>query len=266
MGSYDRKVRKAFFSFITTAAIRLLSRSTVQSTIRGQVRKIFTGSREKPFREIPDTEHTALEILKLLDNRTLDRPCIGIDGIPGSGKSTLARSLSAKLKIGYRTLYSKELVKKINYERGMIYENMRLFRTQDIDNFDVIIYIDLSVEEAKSRVIERDRNGSLVDYLNFEKLKHIGDITFRNAAAETHRVGNKPVYLKIRPEQGFRLNENVDRLFVNSSAHIDNLDLEQKLFLLCFGKAGHGLWPYANLSEYREDFAEGIRAAINEIT
>lgn len=171
-------------TFLFNTTKNLLTKPTVLSTLRAQVRWVFTGSREKPYRSVSSVECYSDRIMELLDCKGIAPRSIGIDGLPGSGKSSLGRSLAKRTGLEWRTLYWKELKGPFPFEKGRIYENIRLIRTQDIEPFDMIIYLDCSLDASTSRVMERDRDGILIDLLDFPKLKQIGDIAFEMADGE----------------------------------------------------------------------------------
>lgn len=258
MSSSKKFARIALVQFGAATARRLLSRATVRSTLRGQARKLLTGSREKPYQLVPLVERAAECIVELLDGRIPNPPCIGIDGIAGSGKSTLGRSLARKLGLEWRTLFGREMDQSVKLEKGTIYENIRLFRTQDIDHFDAIIYIDIPVEMAKQRVMDRDRNGALADLLDFEKLKRIGDAAFEAAGGQELRIPDSPARMKIRPAGGFGLGRHLATRLREQGLEPAELCTEELLFLHCYGQAHKGIRPYIKFGAYKRDILVGL--------
>lgn len=262
MGTPKEMLKAGLLRFGATTALTLLSKTTIRSAIRGQIRKLITGNREKPSREIPSVERTSDRIVKIMRGKIPASACIGIDGIAGGGKSTLARSLSRKMGLKKRTLHSREMDAPLEFNQGMIYENIRLFRTQDIDCFDAILYIDMPVRRARIRVLERDRNGALVDFLDFEMLKRIGDLCFEVADGEQLKIPESCVRMKIRPARGYRTGENLASKLEESGLRSQALSKEEMLFLLCYGEARKGIRPYLKLGAYNRDMLEGLLSGV----
>ena len=126
MGGYKKIAAEGLSEFGAVTVSLLLSRPTVRSGIRGLLRKVFTGSREKPYQEVPAVERTSDSIIRILSDNGVKPTCLGIDGIAGGGKSTLGRSLSKKLGLKWRTLFARELARPVQLEEGNIYENIRM--------------------------------------------------------------------------------------------------------------------------------------------
>ena len=125
-----------YFGVITLP--NLLLKHSVRSALKDGVRRIFTKNVEKPFHRVPVVEHHADRILETLNEKGIIPKIICIDGMPGSGKSTLGRTLAERCNLEWKTLYWKEIKKGFSFKEETIYENMRLVRTQDVENFDVI--------------------------------------------------------------------------------------------------------------------------------
>jgi hypothetical protein len=261
---------KMGIAFLTAAAINLLSRETIKSAIRGRVRKMLTGSAEKPYREVQPVEEYADKIMSVLEQNRLFAQCIGIDGPPGSGKSTLGRSLAKRMGLEWRTLYLSEIKKPFPFKTGFIYENIRLFRTQNIEKFDVIIYLDCPVEEAQQRVINRDRNAALIDYVDFQKLKKVGDAAFTVADGEAIIIPLSPIRMKIRPRNGFRDIENLRAKLSSKGLDVERLPKEELLMIDCFGQRTFwpqsGIFPYVNLGAYNREILSAVQVALRSAT
>ncbi len=261
---------KMGIAFITAAAINLLSRETIKSAIRGRVRKLLTGSAEKPYREVQPVEEYADKIMSVLEQNRLFPQCVGIDGPPGSGKSTLGRSLARRMGLEWRTLYLSEIKKPYSFKTGFIYENIRLFRTQNIENFEVIIYIDCPVEEAQQRVINRDRNAALIDYVDFQKLKKVGDAAFAAADGEAIIIPMSPIRMKIRPRYGFRDIENLRTKLSSTGLDVERFPKEELLMIDCFGQRTFwpqsGIFPYVNLGAYNREILSAVQVALRSAT
>jgi len=250
------------FLMVTTA--NLLRKSTVRSAIRGQVRKTLTGKREKlPHERVPSAEHYADMIMETLNGNTIFPTNICIDGLPGSGKSTIGRALAERCNLKWRTLSWKELKEAYPFKKDRIYENIRLIRTQNIEEFDVVIYIDCPEEVARERVISRDRNGTLADVLDFYKLKKIGDTAFKMLGGEEVIIGTSPlVRIKKRPKEGYRDLERLKTFAQESGLDAVGFTKEELLFIYCYGKPQSGLSPYLNLGAYNNEILSGFNDAL----
>ena len=102
-----------------------------------------------------------------------------ITGVSGSGKSTLARALADRLGLQWQCLDHMDMNKPIDFSKDQtIYEHHRLLRTQDVDIFDALIYIDEPVEVSRQKVLMRKRGGYLVDMMNYEMMKRVGAKAF----------------------------------------------------------------------------------------
>ncbi|MBF0226267.1 MAG: (d)CMP kinase [Desulfobacterales bacterium] len=257
---------KMIFTFITATVTNLMAKESIKSAVRGRIRKLITGNAEKPYKDIHTVEMYADNIMDILDKNRILPQNIGIDGPPGSGKSSLGRSLAKRTGLEWKTLYLNDLGKPYFFKQGRIYENIRLFRTQNIDNFDVIIYIDCPVEDAQSRVMKRDRNGALVDYINFIKLKEIGDASFEMANGEEFRIPMSPIRIKIRPEEGYKDIENLKMKLISKGLDIERFSKEELLFLHCYGKPKSGILPYVNWGAYNSELLSAAQVSLRLAT
>jgi len=250
-------------TFVSATAKNLLARETVRSAVRGEIRKIFTGTREKPYQEVLIVEAYTDKIMEILNRKGTAPETICIDGLPGSGKSTLGRSLANKTGLKWKTLNCKKLNEAYQFENGWIYENIRLIRTQDIEGFDIIIYIDCQGEEAKFRVIKRDRNAALADVVDFSKMKRIGDAAFEMLDGEEIRIEGSPIRIKIRPEEGYKDLENLKTRLEAKGFDVEGFSKEELLFIYCYGKPQGGLSPYVKLGAYKNEILSGIYTAVS---
>ncbi len=250
-------------AFAMETGKNLLARETVRSTIRGQVRRMVTGNREKPFENVPTVERYSDQIIDILDDRQMSPDIIGIDGPPGSGKSTLGRSLAGRTGLQWTNLTAGDVSVPYLFRRGRVYENIRLFRTQDLERLDLILYIDCRIEDAQRRVVERDRNGALADYLHFDVLKTVGDAAFELARGEEIRIPASPIRMKIRPRNGFGDMERLRRILRAEGVDVSGHTKEALLFQLCYGRPRKGLLPYVRFGAYNRELLSGALSALH---
>lgn len=184
-------------------------------------------------------------IAQVLRERDIIPDKLGIDGIPGSGKSTLARALAERLDMEWKSLDYRNLglPGRLSSERT-VYEHHRLFRTQDVDAFDVIVYIDEPVERSKAKVLRRRRGLLLAAVLDYSKLKKVGELAFDVCEGEPVAVRNSDLVLKIKPPEGFRAVENIASRLKPSGCDTSGMSKEEMLFLLAYGKRAGGLAAY----------------------
>jgi len=190
---------------------------------------------------------TADAIATLFNRRQIVPDRIAVDGVPGSGKSSLATALSRKLGMSVACLDHRNMDEAISFDgERTIFEQHRLLRTQDIDLFDAIIYLDEPVEISKRKILERKRGGYLVEITNFSRLKAIGLKAFSTAAGEYIPINGSFARVKIRPEGGFRSLENIERELLAKGLSGSGLSKEQKLFLCVEGRSASGFGAYIN--------------------
>jgi len=181
---------------------------------------------------------------------------IGVDGLPGSGKSTLARALAEQMKLEWvcldHGLFSSA---PIDLSRtGVVYEHHRLFRTQDLDAFDALIYLDEPLEIVEERIMSRMRGAAMLDFFDFEQMQAVGRKAFAMAGGMAWCVPDTHVFVKIRPPGGFR---DLSRL----KAELNGVDLENTeslpkealLFLATCGQAKQGSLAYLKGQQLLED-------------
>ena len=253
-------------AFITAATMNLLAKDYIRSAIRGGVRRLLSGNAEKPYHDVAIVEGYADKIVDILYENNIFPEIIGIDGPPGSGKSTLGRSLAKRTGLNWKCLNFKDVSKPYFFTYGHIYENIRLFRTQNIGNFDVIIYIDCQVDDAEHRVIERDRNGALADYVDFKKIKKIGDVAFEMADGEEIIIPMSPIRIKLRPKEGYRDIDNLRMRVRSKGFDVERFSKEELLFITCYGKPKSGILPYVRFGAYNHELLSGAYAALRVAT
>jgi len=250
-------------NFLVNIVKNLLNRDTVRSALGGQIRKIFTGSREKPYQPVPEVEGYADEIMEIfLKDRKKFPNSICIDGPPGSGKSTLGRALAERCGLKWRTIYWREIKGSYPFKPGRIYENIRLIRTQGMEQFDCIIYMDCPSAEARARVILRDRNAALADVVDFTTLKTIGDAAFEMLDGETTAIGRSLIRIKQRPENGYRDMEELKIRLWGRGIDTERFSKEELLFIYCYGEPRKGILPYLKVGAYNEEILSGLYDAL----
>ncbi|HIJ40483.1 MAG TPA: hypothetical protein HPP90_05310 [Deltaproteobacteria bacterium] len=253
-------------SFLTSATANLLAKDTVKSAVKGGVRKLLTGSLERPYQDIAAVDRCADLIVGILYEKQIFPNLIGIDGPPGAGKSTLGRSLAKRTGLYWRCLHLKDMREPYYFLPGRIYENIRLFRTQDIENFEVILYIDCRAGDAQRRVIERDRNGALSDYLDFEKMKKIGDAAFEMADGKEIKIPMNPVRMKLKPKDGYRDMDNLKTRLQSNGWKVEQFSKEELLSIYCYGKPESGILPYVKFGAYNSELLSAAYTALRMAT
>ena len=249
--------------FLVHTANNLLDRYTLRSALRAQARRIFTGTKEKPYKPVPVVEDWADSIMEIfLESRRRFPNSICVDGPPGSGKSTLGRALAERCGLKWRTIYWREIKGPYPFKPGRIYENIRLIRTQDMEQFDWIIYLDCSIEDAKTRVISRDRDAALVDLVDFSLLKRIGDTAFAMLDGEEISIPGSPLKIKRRPERGSRDLDELKMRLWDRKIDTEGFSKEELLFIYCYGKPNSGILPYIKLGAYNRELFSGLYDAL----
>ncbi|MBF0469146.1 MAG: AAA family ATPase [Desulfamplus sp.] len=243
----------------------ILSKPGIHAYLEYQIQKIVCGLPDSgTHSEIPAVARTADEIVRILKSKRFYPNRIAVDGVPGSGKSTLARALAYRLNMDAICLDHQNLNEKIYFEKAAaIYEHHRLLRTQELDCFDAIIYIDEPVYISMEKVVKRKRGGYLVDILDYKKLKQIGEKAFFSLAGEYIPVTDGFVKLRLKPKKGFKDLEYLQRELLQKGLDGRGLTKEAQFFLCVDGKASKGFSAYINLREYKEELISGLKSGIN---
>ena len=216
--------------------------SRVQGFVANLMQKVAGDGSCSP---VEATEEQAESIARILREHDVVPNRLGIDGLPGSGKSTLARALVRKLDLRWTSLDYKDLSAPQYLERErVILEHHRLFRTQDVNAFDAIIYISEVPEHARVRTVRRGRGAILAAMLDYNKLKRIGDIAFEVCEGNLIAIPDSNLTFKIKPPGGFRAVENIVCRLREAGLYTAGLSKEEMLFLLAFGKPDQGLKAY----------------------
>lgn len=191
---------------------------------------------------------------------------IGVDGLPGSGKSTLALALAERMGMKWvcldHHLYTSAATDLS--QSGAVYEHHRLFRTQDLDHFDVLIYLDEPLETIERRILKRGRAAAMLDVFDFARMQAVGQKAFEIANGETWRVPETNILLKRRPEEGFQDRKRLeDELRGMGFTQTEDLPKEALLFLATFGKVKDGALAYLQIERF---FEELVATATKEIS
>jgi len=247
-------------------AKNVLSKPGINAYLEYHIEKIVSGWTE--LEQLPEEViRTADAIAGLFKARLISPNRIAIDGVPGSGKSSLAVSLADRLDMEVECLDHRNLDKEILFDKNRtIYEHHRLLRTQNIDNFDVIIYIDEPVEISKKKVLQRKRGGYLVDIMDYGKLKVMGEKAFSVAEGETIQIGSSFAKVKIRPEDGYRDVENISKELRQKGVNRTVLNKEEALFLCVEGRAKKGFTAYLNKRAYHRELLSALTTGLSQFT
>lgn len=216
-------------------------------------------------KEVKEVEENADLIADFLKNKGIRPNRIGIDGLPGAGKSTLANALSNRLKMEWISLDYQLSNEPFHFNKNnSIYEHQRLFRTQDIDVFDIILFMDLPVEKIKKQIIYRGQGAFNIEIFDYDLMQEVGRIAFDIADGKKIRIPNSHICMKIRPKGGFNVTENLEnQLEMAGFVNTGNLTKEEKIFLLIEGKAKRGKFANNLGSKYAMELLANVREYFN---
>ena len=219
-----------------------------------------------PFRDAAPlapvvVDRNAAAVAKLFRERGLTPLRLAVDGLPGSGKSSLAAALGRELGMEVVCLDHHDMDQEQDFSRPMaIYEHHRLFRTQNLDHFDALAYIDEPVQACRERVLRRKRGGYLVEILDYDLLKRVGDMAFRCADGEETSIlsndqgndgdesmGLGSLRIKFRPETGFREQSRIQDELRRQGFEDEGYAKEEALFLCAQGVRRSGFRAYLNV-------------------
>lgn len=262
--------KKQHYTAAVSAAVETMSsiakRPGMNATLNSIKSNIINGQGER-YNTFESVSGYAETIKSILDAIEVKVSRIGMDGIPGSGKSTLARSLAEALGLKWRSLDHENLNIQMNFTASFtIYEHHRLLRTQNVDVFDVIIYIDETINTAKARIMQRTgRSALMIDFLDFDKLTTIGSLAFEVCGGESIVIPNSNIVMKIKPTTGFHAVENLLKRLNTFEYEVAGLNKEEMLFLLAYGIKKHGLSAYMIPEAYNEEIVQGVIVGLKRL-
>ncbi|KJR43212.1 hypothetical protein MCHI_000892 [Candidatus Magnetoovum chiemensis] len=262
MSIINRFTITALFTIGFETAQAISRRPGIRASLDSLIMKAFNGAAENDS-SAEEINLYAQEIVRLFHVKHLHPKRIAIDGVPGSGKSTLARLLADKLDFQWRCLDHEDMDIPIDFSSGhTIYEHHRLLRTQNIDRFDVIIYIDEPVEISKAKVLSRKRGGYLIDIMNYDMLKQIGQKAFNIADGEEFNIEDSYIKIKFKPHGGYRADDNIAEELRQKGIDAPNLTKEELLFLSIYNEPKKGFSAYINSNAYTKELLTGIKNGI----
>lgn len=132
--------------------------------------------------------------------------------------------------------------------------------------FDAIVYVDELVHITKTRIIRRPktegRESLIIDVLDFDKLKDVGDLAFDFCDGTPIPIHGSRLSMKIRPPGGFRVSENIATKLQAVGFHAEGLGKEEMLFLCAYGVPRSGLMAYCRPGAFKEDLLRGLLAGM----
>ncbi len=266
LGRSEGRLPRAAVAAAVETGRALLDNPSVRTSLEAAAAGLL-GSTDDVLHPAPAVRETADRVAAVLQERDIVPNRIGVDGLPGCGKSTLAHALADSLGMDRKSLDHENMnVARDFTQERTIYEHHRLFRTQDVDVFDAIVYVDEPVQVSKDRVLKRakeEARGSLVAYvLDYEKLKKIGKLAFDVCEGEPFTIPASNVLMKIRPAGGFQAVENIASRLRGAGHAPEDLAREEMLFLLEYGRARGGLMAYFLPGAFNDQLLQGLLAGM----
>ncbi|MDC0358050.1 hypothetical protein OAO01_04470 [Oligoflexia bacterium] len=260
------RLSKAAVAGMVETVQALLNRPSVRASLEAVVLKTL-GDVDHGLQPPAAVREQADLIADILKQKGIIPERIGVDGLPGSGKSTLSRALATRLGLKWRSLDHENMNAQQDFaQQHTIYEHQRLFRTQNIDAFDVIVYVDEPVKVAMDRVMQRateeGREALIIDVLDYDKLKQVGKLAFDICEGETVSIPNSNLRLKLRASEGFGAEKNIIKRLQASGYDTEGFNKEELLFLSLYGSAQSGLLAYFQPEAFSGELLVGLRAGL----
>ncbi len=242
----------------------VFNRPSVNVSLEPALLELVGDARDEPQPDGAACESADI-IASILQEHEMTPKRVGVDGVPGSMRSALSRALADRLDMEWRSLDRENMdVPREFTEQRTIYEHHRLFRTQNVDVFDVIIYVDEAMEVSQARAFQRAREEArqcvITDVLNYNKLKLIGRLAFAVCEGEAISVPECRSLMKIRPPAGFRAVEHIRRGLRDAGHDGEGRSKEEMLLLLTYGTARRGLTAYIMPSALNEQLIKDLLA------
>lgn len=194
----------------------------------------------------------AKAIAKSLREQGLDPATmrIGISGTGGTGKSTLAKALADELGMKTRAMkgfmpgnpQGRKLtaaLKDAKLPGGIIADQTHLFNQVDPDKFDAIIRMHKPIDRIEKQMIARGRGAGQLEKYDYKKLDKSIHIGFSTTKGPTQNFGGG-VTMKVRPKDGFRADELLDKKIKARGMDPAGMDRAQKVLAAAHGETGKG--------------------------
>ncbi len=262
MDEFLKKFSKRGKGFILSE-LTDMARSFIQKpAVKANINHLFFPKKTGVYsvQKVQATLDSADWIFHFLKKNQLHPNRIAIDGLPGSGKSTLAEALSVRLNMEWVSLDYQLPEGNTPLDQDLtIYEHHRLLRTQVLDAFDMILFIDLPMDTIKQQIIERGQGALNIELFDYELMQEIGKAVFDMAGGESVRVSGSDMLMKIKPSQGFALEQTLaEKLAIKGFECADNLTQEEKLFLFLKGEPRKGLSGYHQGGKYTQQLLRNV--------